>query len=219
MSTRAILAVGIMAGLVGVTTAHAGPTPQAKCNEAKAKAAGKKAAALLKAFAKNISKDPDTKLAGSVSKAESKFTRAFTNAEAKGGCLNVGDSGDIEAETNTYVAAVLEKLASSCPGEAPNVGGSCWYLGGANDSCTTTCSGLGLLDDSATNDYAAASDGNCIAVLDALAVPPGALNTFGCFIGVGCYYDSNTASRNRCDNGGPPGNAIANAERACACME
>ena len=108
------VALGLM--IVPGSVAHAGASPQQKCTDAKAKAAGKKAASLLKAFGKNISKNPDTKFAANISKAESKFTKAFSKAEARGGCLTNGDSGSIEDEINNFV---LNVIGCPCCAAAP----------------------------------------------------------------------------------------------------
>jgi hypothetical protein len=88
------------------------PSPDAlKCKASKAKAAGKKAADLLKAFGKNVKKPNSLKLSAAISKAESKFTKAFTKAEGKGGCQTNGDSGSIEAEVDAFVEDVIDQVA------------------------------------------------------------------------------------------------------------
>ncbi len=54
------------------------------CREAKDKAAGKKASDLLKAFGKNQKIPNVSKLAQDISKAQSKFTKAFGKADTVG---------------------------------------------------------------------------------------------------------------------------------------
>ena len=80
----------------------------ARCKEAKVRAAGKKAAALLKAFARNSVKPDDTVLGLSLSKAGSRLTRAFTRAEAKGGCQTTGDASKLDATVDAFAASGIE---------------------------------------------------------------------------------------------------------------
>jgi hypothetical protein len=103
MTTRAFaLALGLGIFLV-VGTAHAATDLAGKCKDAKAKAAGKKASALLKAVGKNFKKSSLAKLASDVSKAQSKLTKSFVKAESKGGCLTVGDVSAIEGKIDAFV--------------------------------------------------------------------------------------------------------------------
>lgn len=88
---------------------------EAKCKEAKAKAAGKKAFALLKAHGKNTKMPSPAKLTADISKAESKFTRAFVHAESRGVCLTTGDSGTIEDKVNAFIAGVIEEVSGIKP--------------------------------------------------------------------------------------------------------
>jgi len=67
---------------------------------------------LLKTFMNNEKRPSSDKLAKQISKAESKFTKAFTKAELKGGCVTSGDSAAIEAEVDGFVATVLRQLCS-----------------------------------------------------------------------------------------------------------
>ena len=86
------------------------------CKSSKLKGTGKKAFDLLKAYGKNIKLNPDTKLLTNVSKAESKFTKAFTKAEGKGGCLTTADSGAIEDKVDAFVMDVIGELSPSPSG-------------------------------------------------------------------------------------------------------
>jgi len=110
------LAVVIALGMVVAvnSTAQAGISPDLKCGDAKAKAAGLKASDLLTTFMNNKKKPNPDKLSKKISKAQSLFTKAFTKAEAKGGCVASGDSATIEAEVDGFVAAVIALL---CPAD------------------------------------------------------------------------------------------------------
>jgi len=103
-------------------TTQAGVPGDALCKEKKAKAAGKKAADLMKAFGKNIKKPDAVKLAESVSKAQSKFTKGFTKAEAKGECDTSGDAAAIEAKVDAAVSDLVLKLTNIC-GDNSRAGG------------------------------------------------------------------------------------------------
>lgn len=112
MTTKALwLAIGLGAFLIGAP-AQAGTDPTNKCVDSKAKAAGKKAQSLLKAIGKNLSKNPDTKLAANISKAQSKLTKGFTKAESKGSCFTTGDAATIEAKIDAFVDEVV--VAQNC---------------------------------------------------------------------------------------------------------
>ena len=90
---RAARIMGLTAVLVGVApVVFAGVSPESRCKDAKAKATGNKAAAVLKAAGKNAKSPSPARLARDVSKAQSKFTKAFVKAEGKGGCLTTGDA-------------------------------------------------------------------------------------------------------------------------------
>jgi len=102
-----IIAVIVGVWLLSGYAVYAGVDPANLCKEAKAKAAGKKASDLLKAFGKNQKKQDVGKLSSDISKAQSKFTKGFTKAEGKGGCLTSGDSDAIEAKVDTFVADVV----------------------------------------------------------------------------------------------------------------
>ena len=110
------LAVVIALGMVVAvnSTAQAGISPDLKCGDAKAKAAGLKASDLLTTFMNNKKKPNPDKLSKKISKAQSLFTKVFTKAEAKGGCVTSGDSATIEAEVDGFVAAVIALL---CPAD------------------------------------------------------------------------------------------------------
>jgi len=106
-----IMSLGV---LLVAGTVQAGVAPDALCKEKKAKAAGKKAADLMKAFGKNIKKTDTAKLAEDVSKAQSKFTKAFTKAEGAGGCDTNGDAAAIEAKVDAAVSDLVADLTNIC---------------------------------------------------------------------------------------------------------
>jgi len=95
------------------SSADAGVELGLLCKGKKAKATGKKAFDLLKAFGKNIKKPNSGKLDSDISKAQSMFTKGFAKAEAKGGCLTTGDSGTIETKVDVFVADVITPSASA----------------------------------------------------------------------------------------------------------
>lgn len=139
---RAVLTVSMTVFLLGtVAPAHAGALASGSCKDAKAKAAGRKAAALLRAVGRN-GKSPDPpRLVRDVSKAQSKFTTAFAKAEGKGGCLTVGDAATIEAKVDALVSDVL---GGPPPGDCGNgvVDGieECDDGNtGGGDGCSATC--------------------------------------------------------------------------------
>ena len=104
------LGMFLMAGI-----SYAAVLPENMCKDSKLKGTGKKAYDLLKAFGKNIKKSPagDPKLGDNVSKAQSKFTKAFTKAEDKGGCVTTADSGLIEPKVDAFVMDVIAELSPS----------------------------------------------------------------------------------------------------------
>jgi hypothetical protein len=113
MRTIPILSFAAFCFASSIAPAYASADPAAVCREGKAKAAGKKVSALLKAIGKNIKKPNPAKLSADVSKAQSKFTQAFSKAESKGGCQTTGDVGPLEAKADALVLDIGEELAPS----------------------------------------------------------------------------------------------------------
>jgi hypothetical protein len=109
----ALAMFGILA-VVG-TSAYAAVDPVALCKEKKAKATGRKMFDLLKAFGKNVKTPNVGKLASEISKAQSKFTKGFTKAEAPGLCERTGDADAIETTVDGQIADVLAELLSGPP--------------------------------------------------------------------------------------------------------
>jgi hypothetical protein len=107
MRSRFVLAIAVGVFVMSGSPAHAAGDLAAKCKDAKAKATGKKAFDLMKAFGKNGKKPHAAKLGSDISKAQAKFTKAFTKAESTGACLTSGDSGTIEAKVDAFVADMV----------------------------------------------------------------------------------------------------------------
>jgi len=118
--------------------ALAASDPADACKASKAKAAGKKAASLLKAYGKNTKKPDGVKLGAGVSKAQSKFTKSFVKAESKGGCLTTGDVTQIEATVDAFVQMAVASVNESVCGD-----------------------GVAALDEECDGDDAAACEGLC----------------------------------------------------------
>jgi hypothetical protein len=112
MARTIVLLIFISILALAASPGYAAPDPADACKEAKLKAAGKKAAALLKAIGKNTKSPNSVQLDQGVSKARSKFTKAFAKAEGKGGCQTTGDVGTVETQIDTDVAELLGIL---CP--------------------------------------------------------------------------------------------------------
>ena len=111
----------------------------------------------------------------------------------------------------------------SCPSPMAcdaTTGGFCWFLGMPDASCDAVCALAGRAYDAATESYAGSggTDGNCAAVLDALGVPAGPLQTSStCFDGVGCLH---TLAEGRARCSAPPTNSDGAGafRRVCACQ-
>jgi hypothetical protein len=131
------MGIGLLAG--AGSPADAAVDAQAVCTEKKAKAAGKKAADILKAHGRNQKKPNPARLALDLSKAQSRFTTAFTKAEARDGCATVGDAGPIGAKVDAFVADVLSEIEQPCGNGSPDGGEQCddGAANGTPDSCCT----------------------------------------------------------------------------------
>jgi endonuclease/exonuclease/phosphatase family metal-dependent hydrolase len=108
---KLILVISCVVLVQAVTPADARVAADAKCKASKARAAGKKAADILKAFGKNKKKPNISKLTQDVSKAQSKFTKAFAKAESTGGCETTNDAPAIEAKVDAFAADVVDDLS------------------------------------------------------------------------------------------------------------
>ncbi len=108
-----IITLGLAAWPCAGSQAVAGTSPADTCKDAKADAAGKKAAGLLEAYGKNIKKADALKLSSDVSKAQSKLTKAFVRAEGRGGCAISGDAAAIEAKVDAFVLDIVNGVSGT----------------------------------------------------------------------------------------------------------
>jgi hypothetical protein len=180
MLSKAVIAIPLGIFALSCSPAHAAADALLVCTEKKVKATGKKAADLLKAFGKNTKKPNATKLAQDVSKAQSKFTKAFTKAET-GTCQTSGDSAFIEAKVDAFVLDAIADLATSTTSSTTTT---------LTTSTTTTtlcncCSGANLLSFEAS-----LPAGNC-----------GILRNFRCSGGDGDFANNACAADADCDLG------------------
>ena len=108
-------------------------TPSA-CQEAKLRAAGKKASCLLGLSAKDAQgRGLDS---AKVQACKDRMLRSFEKAEARGGCGTIGDAATIEAKVDAFVDDVVaaEPAAATCatagcPAPVPcdTSAGACWH--------------------------------------------------------------------------------------------
>ncbi|MFN8543653.1 MAG: hypothetical protein U0807_05540 [Candidatus Binatia bacterium] len=142
----------------------------------------------------------------------------------------------LDTQMGTFTAtAITTKLICAPEGPActgTQVGGYCWYLGAAAESCTQTCAAAGRTYSTATESYAGSggTEANCNAVLDALGVPAAPISSGLCSnpltlapLPAECSYAQPippyAAARNRCTNvPADPNAATPWAQRACACQ-
>lgn len=138
-------------------------------------------------------------------------------------CVECNINGDCKSDYSCQ-NNICEQTAV-CNGEI--VGGSCWYLGEAGDSCTVVCGGHGSYDQ-ATLTYAGSSgtSARCEAVLNAFSgVGTGLPEEGTCSFGLGCFYDVSVAARRRCVVTATAGTATNAGDssilvrRVCACTE
>ncbi len=164
MLSKLIGAIALSVFIVVGSPAQAASDPAQKCEAAKLKATGKQAATLLKALAKDTLKPDQAKLDAAISKAQSKFTKTFTKAEAKGGCRTEEDAAALLRETevlNGEAQTALEgdayvppdplppgqpgDLISARPMHPPRPGTLAWrvlYLSQAVDGTPVAVSGV-----------------------------------------------------------------------------
>ena len=114
MQRKIFVAVGLAVFVCAASVGFADVMDTARCKEAKAKTAGKKASDSLKAFGKNLKRPNPAKLASDISKADSKFMKGFSKAEAKSGCLTTGDAGEIGATVDAFVEDVIAQTSVPC---------------------------------------------------------------------------------------------------------
>jgi hypothetical protein len=109
MVKRLALAIAV-AVLVAAAPVSAGVESAILCNQAKYKAAGKKAFDLLKAFGKNTKKSDTAKLVEDIARAQSSFKREFSTADTLGSCPFPGDAADVGPAIDDCVSDVIDLI-------------------------------------------------------------------------------------------------------------
>lgn len=106
-------------------------------------------------------------------------------------------------------------IASCCAGAS--VGGFCWYLGSAGQSCTSVCAARGGYN-AVTRSYAGSdgTDARCKAVLAALG-RTGTLVRGWTNYGIGCGYSGSRPIRYAAPYTTTAGATAPGRQRACAC--
>jgi hypothetical protein len=176
-----------------------------KCLAGKTKCVSKKIAGLLKCRAKcqqtpekcgDVQTECEAKVKSKFEGGTNPTKGCFAKLEAKDDpsmpesvCNTTGDTAAVEAQVDTFVAAILGELEQlAC--ELTN-GGFCWFLGDAGSDCNQTCAAAGGTYDSATDAYAgggAVDSTNCGSLLGDFGVPSGGSFNFAPAGGLGCYF-------------------------------
>ncbi len=138
MNRTALVLVGIGALLLA-ERAWAAVDPGALCAERKMKAAGQKVFDLFKAYGKNTKVPNPSTLERDISKAQSRFTKRFANAEFSGsgeprGCVTEGDAATIEAMVDDFVVRQLAIIRSG-PASAKQITDASECVGGPLARC------------------------------------------------------------------------------------
>jgi hypothetical protein len=96
----------------------------------------------------------------------------------------------------------------------------CWYLGAANQSCTTVCSTHGGYSTETVKAGSSGTDAKCNAILDGLGAPGTSITpSYPYSVAVGCIYDSTLAARYRVASPTTTTSGVrSTALRACACQ-
>jgi hypothetical protein len=111
---RAITFADVVDGSALVTVdSYVASSLTATCKESKARAAGKKAAALLKAFGANVKRPDHDRLVITASKAQSRFAKEYSRAEHRGGCASISDSDAMGAKVDAFVNDVVAAIVGS----------------------------------------------------------------------------------------------------------
>jgi hypothetical protein len=108
--------LGLVMSLLVATAASAAPTPEAKCQAAKNKAAGNLADCRQAAEAKRAQTGDAAKYDAAILRCESAFAAAFAKAEAaaakkNGACPTSGDAAGIESMVTAHADTVAASLA------------------------------------------------------------------------------------------------------------
>jgi hypothetical protein len=99
--------------LVTEINGNTGTPTVSKCSSKELAAAGKKAGALLKCYAKAAAKGDSSIIAPCISTAQGKFGTAWTKAMAAGGCKSTVDQATIETKVDNFATDVNGQLAST----------------------------------------------------------------------------------------------------------
>ena len=245
LPSRVVIAIGLLVGLAAGPAAYAGMTGDVSCKEAKARAAAKQAADVLKAHMRNQRTPSEVRLADDISKSESKFERALARAESSGYCSTVGDSEAIGAKVDTFVVGVLSVISpicgdgvlgpgeecdapddGACPGhcragctcEACGVGGT-WPTCGGGCPSTETCGDIGF-----GCGCIPAGEPSCGGSFPACggACPEGQTCITNGFLGCVCvieeYEPCGDALAPACDGACRPGLFCVDSQDTCACL-
>lgn len=107
MAGRFILVSVVAAFLLAGSSSLAEINRPALCKEKKTKAAGKKTLEIMRAFGRTAKRPNTPRLVMDLSKAESKFTKAITNAEVGGCCVTSGDAAELERLVRSSVINII----------------------------------------------------------------------------------------------------------------
>jgi hypothetical protein len=198
MLSKLWLALGLAAFLLFGAPADAGADVGNACKAAKAKAAGRKALDLLKAFGKNMRIENPAKLERFISRAQSKFTAAFIKAETTGGCLTSDDAGAVEVEVDAFVEQVVAEVAPT--GFVDNGDGTITDLWTVRMWEKKDDSG-GIHDKDNTYSWAGCCqvDGVCIPYPNSQKCQPNAVAAAACSTQTGGAYGCAECSSGTCD--------------------
>lgn len=215
--------VAAIAALSLVATVARAADPGATCAAAKQKAAAKKLSDKVKCHGSAIKKGVEVD-AACLSKAEEKFDSAFAKAEAKGGCVTVGDAAAIE----TLMDSTLTQLLTALP--AVSAPPTCNTLPTCNECavCEQTTAGGPCLDEL----QAFNADGNaqafvqCISVCSDQACVDSCGNTYptaaalyvalaGCISSQCTLCQAGVCGNGACEPGENASNCLADCPVAC----
>jgi len=118
--------------------AVAGVPDDLKCKDAKIKATGARAVAVLNAVSANMKKPNVMRMERRRSRAHASFTKLFARAESKGGCATADDASAIGNHVDEFVAVIIDDLAS--PGVGPTTTSTSTTTSPTTTSTSTTTS-------------------------------------------------------------------------------
>lgn len=193
MRHQVLLASSFVASAALLASVAYAADPAVVCRAQKLKAAGKYSSCRLNAIAKGALKG----LSPDYTKCDSTLTTKWSQAEVKAGpgvCPSEGDGGSMQSRL-TVDASEVDCLLEG----GQMFDGSCWYLGGIGENCTSVCTAHGRSYSNSTETFAGSSGSlaNCGAVLATLIPPAGPCTTawnlppFNILVGVGlgCFWN------------------------------